>query len=296
MKKGWKILLISCGICAGIGVVLSVTGAVLGGVQDLREYGRRGMQYLEHDNWWSQKYSELEEMDEELDYIDEEVSPEITEDMDGLDLEGISELDIELSYVELIMQRSDSNQIEVSTRNMDPQLLEDLSIYRDEDTLEICAQDTRLWKNIAKNNAGELIIHVPDNLEGISTSLGTGTLYMRDIRTGELDISIGTGTADIQGFEAGEVSASAGTGSISLQGSVNSDLDLECGIGTIEFQDSGKMTDYNYSVSCGMGSIQIGDDEFTKPAGNQNINNHAGKEMDIECGMGTVNIAFAKGE
>lgn len=291
MKKGWKILLISCGICAGIGVVLSVAGTVLGGVRDLQEYGRRGMQYLENDHWWSQKYSEPEEMDEELDYIDEEVSPEITED-----LEGISELDIELSYVELIMERSDCNQIEVSTRNMDPQLLEDLSIYRDEDTLEICAQDTRLWKNIGKNNAGELIIHVPDNLKGISTSLGTGTLYMRDIRTGELDISIGTGTADIQGFEAREVSASAGTGSISLQGSVNSDLDLECGIGTIEFQDSGKMTDYNYSVSCGMGSIQIGDDEFTKPAGNQNINNHAGKEMDIECGMGTVNIAFAKGE
>ena len=234
---------------------------------------------------WQVLFSEFSK----LYHIDEEVSPEITED-----LEGISELDIELSYVELIMERSDSNQIEVSTRNMDPQLLEDLSIYRDEDTLEICAQDTRLWKNIGKNNAGELIIHVPDNLEGISTSLGTGTLYMCDIRTGELDISIGTGTADIQGFEAGEVSASAGTGSISLQGSVNSDLDLECGIGTIEFQDSGKMTDYN--VSCGMGSIQIGDDEFTKPAGNQNINNHAGKEMDIECGMGTVNIAFAKGE
>ena len=48
------------------------------------------------------------------------------------------------------MERSDSNQIEVSTRNMDPQLLEDLSIYRDEDTLEIRAQDTRLWKNIGK--------------------------------------------------------------------------------------------------------------------------------------------------
>lgn len=117
MKKGWKILLISCGICAGIGVVLSVAGTVLGGVRDLQEYGRCGMQYLENDHWWSQKYSEPEEMDEELDYIDEEVSPEITED-----LEGISELDIELSYVELIMERSDSNQIEVSTRNMDPQL------------------------------------------------------------------------------------------------------------------------------------------------------------------------------
>ena len=56
MKKGWKILLISCGICAGIGVVLSVAGTVLGGVRDLQEYGRRGMQYLENDHWWAQKY------------------------------------------------------------------------------------------------------------------------------------------------------------------------------------------------------------------------------------------------
>ena len=66
-------------------------------------------------------------------------------------------------------------------------------------------RSTRLWKNIGKNKRRRADIHVPDNLEGISTSLGTGTLYMCDIRTGELDISIGTGTADIQGFEAGEV-------------------------------------------------------------------------------------------
>lgn len=111
MKKGWKILLISCGICAGIGVVLSVAGTVLGGVRDLQEYGRRGMQYLENDHWWSQKYSEPEEMDEELDYIDEEVSPEITED-----LEGISELDIELSLC-----RTDHGTIRFqSDRGFDP--------------------------------------------------------------------------------------------------------------------------------------------------------------------------------
>ena len=42
MKKGWKILLISCGICAGIGVVLSVAGTVLGGVRDLQEYDLSG--------------------------------------------------------------------------------------------------------------------------------------------------------------------------------------------------------------------------------------------------------------
>ena len=77
MKKGWKILLISCGICAGIGVVLSVAGTVLGGVRDLQEYGRRGMQYLENDHWWSQKYSEPGEMDEGLVFIYVVVWPEV---------------------------------------------------------------------------------------------------------------------------------------------------------------------------------------------------------------------------
>ena len=54
------------------------------------------------------------------------------------------------------------------------------------DTLRfVPGEDTRLGKEYRKNNAGELIIHVPDNLRGFSL-LGTGTLYMRDIRTGEL--------------------------------------------------------------------------------------------------------------
>ena len=72
---------------------------------------------------------------------------------------------------------------------MDPQLLEDLSIYRDEDTLEIRAQDNQALEEYRKNNAGELIIQRSGQSGGDSTSLGTGTLYMCDIMDREeLDI------------------------------------------------------------------------------------------------------------
>lgn len=40
MKKGWKVLLVSCGVCAGIGVFLVILGTVSGGVVDLMHDGR----------------------------------------------------------------------------------------------------------------------------------------------------------------------------------------------------------------------------------------------------------------
>lgn len=84
MKKGWKILLICCGICAGIGVVLSVTGTALGGIRDLQEQGRDGLLSLEKDYEISQMRSGAE------------------------DLREIRELDVDLSYVELIIEPSDT--------------------------------------------------------------------------------------------------------------------------------------------------------------------------------------------
>lgn len=83
MKKGWKILLICCGICAGIGVVLSVTGTALGGIRDLQGQGRDGLLSLEKDYGISQMRSGVE------------------------DLREIRELDVDLSYVELIIEPSD---------------------------------------------------------------------------------------------------------------------------------------------------------------------------------------------
>ena len=51
MKKGGKVLLASCGVCAGIGVLLAISGIVSGGVGDLMNYGSGELLHLENDRW-----------------------------------------------------------------------------------------------------------------------------------------------------------------------------------------------------------------------------------------------------
>ena len=110
MKKGWKILLICCGICAGIGVVLSVTGTALGGIRDLQEQGRDGLLSLEKITNRSQMRSGVE------------------------DLREIRELDVDLSHVGNLQNRPSDTECGMGTvdilfekkkenKNMEPKRL-----------------------------------------------------------------------------------------------------------------------------------------------------------------------------
>ena len=56
-----------------------------------------------------------------------------------------------------------------------------------------------------------------------------------------------------------------------------------------------KMTDYNYSVSCGTGSIWIGDDEFTKAGRKPEYQQSCRKRNGHRVWYGNrVNIAFGE--
>lgn len=282
MKKGWKVLLVSCGVCAGIGVFLAISGTVSGGVGDLMNSGRGGLLHLENDRW----REERQEEDEDFEKLDE---------LGKLEFRGIKELEIELSHVQLILESSDSESFSVSTEDLPQDLQEDLVVSSEEESIWIGAEDMQRWKE-AGNHAGKVILHVPSHLETISVSMGTGTLDASDLRTEDLEISIGTGTAKILGLDAEEVSVSVGTGTVEMEGLVQTELDIECGVGMVRYQDAGNVTDYNYSIGCGAGSIRLGEQTFSKVADTREIDHHAAKEMDIECGMGTVEISFMKGE
>ena len=55
---------------------------------------------------------------------------------------------------------------------------------------------------------------------------------------------------------------------------------------------SGEKEDYNYELEVGMGTVAIGGSEFGGMAIEKTIENSASKNMDIECGMGSVEIYF----
>ena len=63
-------------------------------------------------------------------------------------------------------------------------------------------------------------------------------------------------------------------------------------MGRIELTAAGKEQDYNYELEVGMGSVTVGAGEFGGMAVEKTIDNSAVKKMDIECGMGSVEIGF----
>ena len=55
----------------------------------------------------------------------------------------------------------------------------------------------------------------------------------------------------------------------------------------------GVESDYNYEAQCGMGDIKVGTTSVSGMGGSKEINNPgANRFMDLECGMGEIQIEF----
>ena len=67
---------------------------------------------------------------------------------------------------------------------------------------------------------------------------------------------------------------------------------MECGIGQISLTMDGCENDYNYDISCEVGEIVCGDRHYSGIGHDDYVNNGAGKEMSLECGIGQIKIDF----
>lgn len=69
-------------------------------------------------------------------------------------------------------------------------------------------------------------------------------------------------------------------------------IDIECGAGQVELTAGGQESDYNYDLEIGAGEVTIGGGTFAGLAVERKIDNHAKKEISVECGAGQVSVAF----
>lgn len=91
-------------------------------------------------------------------------------------------------------------------------------------------------------------------------------------------------------FEKAEFTV--GVGAINVSKIDAKELDIECGVGQVVLTAAGKETDYNYKLEMGVGNVSIGDKRFSGLGRNRKINNHAGKKISVECGVGQVTVTF----
>lgn len=142
--------------------------------------------------------------------------------------------------------------------------------YMDHDTLKIKRSD-----RLHRNADPKIDILVPEGyvFDKVELDMGAAECSIDQIKTAKLDID-------------------AGVGSVVFTGTVSGDVDLDAGVGKITLNLSGRQEDYNYSLECGVGSIHVGNQTYSMLAHKIHVNNNAANNMDVECGVGLIQVNF----
>lgn len=272
MKKGWKIFGIICASLAGLGIVLCVVGFAVGVTdKDVRNAMRKGIGFIRDKDFFEEP---------------EKTDMQVTSIMNLPNTKGI---DVEVDKMLVEVVSTDDKKIRME--NLTTEEVQ-LIANEDEDSVEI----KTMRKTNKVTDGGKLILYIPRNIQmpEINIRVGDGKINLNGIQTKELDLELERGEINAFDFEAEELSVSCGLSVANVKGVVQKNVDLDCGAGVINFETKGTQTDYNYEIEAGIGEIHLGEQKFSGIAVEKTINNHAKKEMEIDCGAGKVNIEFVQ--
>ncbi len=290
MKRGWKLFWIICGSCVGIGLICCMAALIMGvTIETIEDRFPNGFSIPFHTTYHISGFVNDDDYEE-----DDRDDVPFTEGDDLQVFRNVESIDLYVcaGRIEVICDEEVSDEIRVETKNIDKRLK--LKYYMDGDELKIKTRKNIINMNHVKGSP-EILIYVPRDFQfkEAEFDLKAGSLYIEDIRAEELCVDVGAGEADINRFTAGEVDFNCGTGSIITSGDVKEKADIDCGIGQITFTANGKQSDYNYEITCGIGEVVCGQSTYSGIGCDEKINNHAAKEMNIECGIGEVNVNFS---
>lgn len=305
MKKGWKVFWVLCISLSIFGIALCVSGILLGATTErMREvFGMRRMEIMESSEDASDSYASdpVENFEERASSESGILSQEARDFQNSGEerfFSDIEELKIDVTCLEVeILERSGS-EIYLDTRDISDEIREDLVITQKDEKLNIELKNKSKWDKLANHDwndsKGTLFIQIPAErrFKEASMKVGAGVLTADNLHAEELDIDVGAGQVYLDSFIVKELELECGAGEANLYGEVEREAKIECGIGSVSYTAAGRQEDYDYEVSCGIGSVNVGDDSYSGLGGERKIKNGGSKKMEIECGIGMVDVSF----
>lgn len=217
-------------------------------------------------------------------------------------LTSIYELEVELANYALIIEQGDT-----------------LSVAYDDRNKRVTVEDNKLIitekKKLFHGQEGYcVVLTVPKNyiFTDVSIVMGAGLLDIDYLRTNSLDLELGAGNVDITNLTAiTSVDIEGGAGDLSITDSEITDLDLDMGVGTLTLEtdlignntidlgigDSdiklkGTASDYRFDITKGVGEITFDGEKFTADSSSVAMYHNDISNVEINCGIGKVNIDF----
>lgn len=230
-------------------------------------------------------------------------SNNISEDMKVIstNVMQIDEMNIELAYTNLQIKTGDFFKVETDNSK--------ISFLENNGKIVIKEENNWLWRN---NNAGHLIIYIPENLtilndvkieagageitintleaKELHLNLGAGKVYIENlIVEKEADIDGGAGKLEIISGEINNLDLDMGVGEIILQSNLIGKSDIDAGIGNLNIELLGNKESYKIEANKGFGNIEIDNKDIV---GEEQVWGTGENYIKIDGGIGNILVDF----
>lgn len=216
----------------------------------------------------------------------------------------VSSLSVDIGGAKITINDSEDEYIYINISDMNSS-----QIFVDNDTLHIISKNNSL-------DSGEVILSIPATTVFDDVSLNVGASSMEgsafacenfDLNLGAGEaiifaltvsdsaiINVGAGNLNIASASLSNLTADVGLGNLDFTGTIRGDLDADCGMGnaTFNFRDSAK--DHNFDLSADMGNIKFDGKDYSGFSSHAGQNNNSDSIYTVQCGMGNIDINFAK--
>lgn len=294
MEDSTKNILLGCGICFAVGILLCVIAGVLGVKnQAIGQWNRLGKGTFTH-------ALQSDNVSIEWDMFGENVIREQVEKLNVTNGAKVDSLELELGNGEAQIKASENDDIFVSTNGIGK-----LGYELSDGKLRIASAGKNSGKRMVtiylpayemekvevELGAGELEADTVLMAEKVVMQLGAGEATVQGIKAEKADIQVGAGEADIKELDADELSVEAAAGSVNVTGLVREKGKAEVAAGEIVLKLSGDKDDYTCNAAAGLGTISVGGQTISGLAAEQKFGNGE-KTLDLECAMGNISVQF----
>lgn len=140
--------------------------------------------------------------------------------------------------------------------------------------------------------AGEMTLDKIICEKDISLEVGAGDITIHYLVSKDADFEVGAGNLYINDGSLKEASFEVGLGNLTYTGNVTNDLKASCGMGNIELFLKENQKDHNYHVSCAMGNITLGSNNYSGAALEQKLDYDAKYTYTLDCTMGNIDVIY----
>lgn len=289
MKKFTKFCLITALVLVIVGGALFLAGIIMGatwgGVSAAVE---NSVDWEPFKNWV--RYDNDYEFSESVDDIKDTLNGKAVKEYE-FDADRVLDLDVETKYTYVSVVRSSaSDKIRVK-------------VYSNKDKVEFDEDDGQLSieRSYRKRSFEKypIQIEIPKNKKFVDAEfqIGAGILEVQDLEAENLTMYVGAGTVETSGsIRANEAELGVGMGTMDIHFIEFTTGYVNCGMGTVTATLGGKRQDYGTDIDCGLGAVNVGSESHSGVSSLRTGDSNAPKYMEIECGMGTVDILFENGD